>query len=160
MVDNRLPDKLKEVIGIKKVWAFIVSNGFMVPLQMFALALIPVQFLYFVNIITTSLFPGILFGVIFQIDARNGFEVFTATLPHYFVEVFAFCLFAAVLFELNQAIRIKIGKLFRKDKDGISLIRQAVKTIKVYVLFVLPLITVGAFLETYVGDIILNLIQK
>ena len=45
-MDNRIPEQVKESTGINKVWAYIVNNGFLVPLQMFILALIPIQFLY------------------------------------------------------------------------------------------------------------------
>ena len=49
---KNLSDQVKESEGLKKVWSFIVNNGFMVPLQMFILALIPIQFLYLLNIKT------------------------------------------------------------------------------------------------------------
>ena len=160
MVGNRTPDQLQEAAGIKKVWAFVVNNGFGVPLQMFILALIPVQFLYFVNIISTSLLPGILFGVVLRIDSRIGFEIIISTMPHYLVEVSAYCLFAAVLFELNKAVRIKVRNLFKKNKIEISLVRKVLKTMKVYVTLVLPLIILAAFLETYISNIIYSLIQK
>ena len=152
-------DQLRESTGIKKIWAYVVNNGFVVPLQMFVLTLIPVQFLYFVNIISTALLPGILFGVVLQVDSRKGIEIITSTILHYFVEVFAFCLFAAVLFELNRAVRIKIRNLFKKDKDGISLVRKISETIKIYMVLILPLIILAAFLETYIADIIFSLFQ-
>ena len=160
MADDRLSDQLKEATGIEKVWAFIVGNGFKVPLQMFVLALIPVQFLYLVNIISTSVMAAILFGVIFRLDDRNAFEVIIATMPHYIVEVFAFCLFGAVLFELNQAIRSKISNLFKKDKDRLSLVSTVLNTMKIYGVLTLPLIILAAILETYIADMILSLIQK
>lgn len=49
-LDNRLPDQTKESTGLDKVWSYIVNKGFMVPLQMFILSLIPIQFLYVINI--------------------------------------------------------------------------------------------------------------
>ena len=126
---------------------------------MFVLTLIPVQFLYLLNIISTAILPGILFGAILQFDPRKGIEIIISTTPHYFVEIFAFCLFAAVLFELNRAVRIKIRNLFKKDKNGISLVRKISVTIKVYAVLILPLIILAAFLETYIADIIFSLFQ-
>ena len=38
---NSSSDQLKESTGIEKVWAYVVNNGFTVPLQMFVLTLIP-----------------------------------------------------------------------------------------------------------------------
>ena len=156
-MDNRIPDQVKESTGIEKVWAYIVNNGFMVPLQMFILALIPIQFLYVINIILTVSLPGILFGIGLQANFIKGFELITASIPHYFVEIFAFCLFASILFELNKAIRIKIRNIFKKDAEEISLIKKFLETINVYVFLTLPLMIIAAFLETYIGEMILNL---
>ncbi|WP_330583165.1 stage II sporulation protein M [Sporosarcina cascadiensis] len=159
-VDNRSSEQVKEAAGIKKIGAYIVNNGVSVPLQMLFLAFIPVQFLYLLNILTTSLLPGILFGILLQIDLRKGLEIIASAIPHYVIEVFALCLFAAILFELNRAVRGKIRNVCKKDKERISFGRKALKTVKIYVLFVLPLIALAAFVETYIGDMILSLIQK
>lgn len=158
-IRNNSSEQLRESTGIEKVWAYVVNNGFAVPLQMFVLTLIPVQFLYLLNVISTAILPGILFGAILQFDPRFGIELISSTIPHYFVEVFAYCLFAAVLFELNRAVRIKIRNVFKKDKDGISLVRKISETIKVYAVLILPLIILAAFLETYIADIIFSLFQ-
>ena len=128
-MDNRIPEQVKESTGIDKVWAYIVNNGFMVPLQMFILALIPIQFLYVINIILTVSLPGILFGIGLQANFINSFELITASIPHYVVEVFAFCLFASILFELNKTIRMKIINIFKKDAEEISLIKKFLETI-------------------------------
>lgn len=153
------PNQLRESIGIKKVWAYVVNNGFWVPLQMFVLTLIPVQFLYLVNIVSTAFLPGVLFGAVLQFDSRKGIEIITSTIPHYFVEIFAFCLFAAVLFELNQVVRIKIRNVIRKDKDKTFLVRKILESIKMYGILILPMIIVAAFLETYIADLIFDLFQ-
>lgn len=156
---NNSSDQLHESTGIKKVWAYIVNNGFMVPLQMFVLALIPIQFLYLVNVISTAILPGILFGVVLQLDFIKGIEMITSTLPHYFVEIFAFCLFAAVLFELNRVIRTKFISVLKKDKGQVRLAKKVLGTIKIYGVLILPMIIVAAFLETYIADIIFYLFQ-
>ncbi|WP_084165493.1 stage II sporulation protein M [Paenibacillus massiliensis] len=152
-------DQLKESIGIKKVWAYIVNNGFLVPLQMFVLALIPIQFLYLINVISTALIPGILFGVVLQLDFIKGIEIIASTIPHYFVEIFTFCLFAAALFELNRVIRVKVRSVFKKGKDQVPLVKEILGTIKIYGVLILPMIIVAAFLETYIADILFDLFQ-
>ena len=156
---NSSSDQLKESTGIKKVWAYIVNNGFMVPLQMFVLALIPIQFLYLINVISTALIPGILFGVVLQMDFIKGIEIIASTIPHYFVEIFAFCLFAAALFELNRSLEQKLEVYSKKVKIRFLLLRKILGTIKIYGVLILPIIIVAAFLETYIADIIFNLFQ-
>jgi uncharacterized membrane protein SpoIIM required for sporulation len=158
-VENRLPDQAKESTGIDKVWSYVVNNGFRVPLQMFILALIPIQFLYVINIILTVSLPGVAFGLALQVNFRKGFDIIISSIPHFIFEVFALCLLAAVLFELNQVVRVKIRNLFKKDKEGISFIKKFLETIRTYAIFVLPIIIAAAFLETYIADIIFNLFQ-
>ena len=152
-------DQLRESTGMKKVWSYVVNNGFVVPLQMFVFTLIPVQFLYLVNIITTATLPGILFGVILQADSRNGMKIIASTIPHFVLEVFAFCLWAAVLFKLSQVVRSKIKYWFMKNEEEVIFVDTVYKTVKVYLTVVLPMIIVAAFVETYVADLIYNLFQ-
>ncbi|WP_410985093.1 stage II sporulation protein M [Bacillus cereus] len=156
-VGNRLPDQVKKSTGIEKVWSYIVNNGFIVPLQMFILALIPIQFLYVINIILTVSLPGILFGIGLQADFKKGFGIIISSIPHYLFEIFALCLFAAILFELNKFIRIKLKIMFKKDKERVSLSKKILEVIKIYVVLTLPIIIIAAFLETYIADIILDL---
>jgi hypothetical protein len=156
---NNLPDQVKESEGLKKVWSFIVNNGFMVPLQMFILALIPIQFLYLLNIISTVALPGIFFGIALQVGFKKGLGIIISATPHYVFEVFAFCLFAAVLFKLNQIVRGKIKGIFKKDETGASLVKNILGSLKIYVVLILPIIIIAAFLETYIADIIFNLFE-
>ena len=158
-LESRLPDQTKESTGLDKVWSYVVNNGFMVPLQMFILAFIPIQFLYVINIIFTALLPGVAYGLALQADFRKGFDIIISSFPHFFFEVFALCLLAAVLFELNQVVRVKLKNTFKKDKESISFIRKFLEIIKTYSIFVLPIIIAAAFLETYIADIIFNLFQ-
>ncbi len=131
----------------------------MVPLQMFIFALIPIKFLYVINIIFTAFLPGIAYGVALQVDFRKGLDIIISSMPHFIFEVFPLCLLAAVLFELNQVVRVKLKNLLKKDKEGISFIKQFLETIRTYAIFVLPIIIAAAFLETYIADIIFNLFQ-
>jgi len=156
---NRSSEQVKESEGIDKVWSYIVNNGFAVPFQMFVLALIPIQFLYFINIITTVSLPGVLFGVALQVDFGKGFGIIISSIPHYVFEVFALCLLAAILFELNLVVRVKIRNIFKKNKDQMSLVKKFLATVKTYAIFVLPIIIAAAFLETYIADIIFDLFQ-
>ena len=160
MVENKSPDQLKEATGIKEVWAYVVNNGFAVPFQMFILAFIPIQFLYLLNIISTSVLPGILFGVVLRMDSTKGFEIIISAMAYYVVEIFALCLFAAILFELNQVVRMTIKNIFKRHKNRILFFGKLLNTIKVYVTLFLPLIILAAFLETYISDMILHFIQK
>lgn len=43
---NKVPKRVSETDGLIKVWGFIQTNAFYVPLQMLILALIPIPFLY------------------------------------------------------------------------------------------------------------------
>lgn len=154
---NRIPDQVKESTGIEKAWEYIVNNGFIVPLQMFILALIPIQFLYVIHIILTASLLGVSFGIALQIGFKKGFVMIISSIPHYLVEVFALCLFAAILFELNKFIRIKLKIMFKKDKERASLSKKILEVIKIYAILTLPIIIVAAFLETYITNIIFDL---
>lgn len=151
--------EITKVTGIKKVEAFIINNGFKVPLQMLILAIIPIQFLYLLNVFIPSFIIGIAFGIILQIDSVKGSQIIISSIPYYIVEVFAFCLFAAVLFELNQIIRKKIKTSLKKTKVKVSFILKSLEAIKIYAILVLPMMIIAAFFETYVADILLNLFQ-
>lgn len=160
-IEDKPSNQAIELTGFGKVWSYIVNNGFTVPLQMFLLSLIPVQFLYLINIIITVILPGVLFGVALQVNVKEGFGMILSSIPHYVFEIFAFCLLAAILFELNQVIRAKIKNIFKKGKVKvrISFIKKFLETVKIYTIFVLPLIVVAAFLETYLADILFNLFE-
>ncbi|MED1024531.1 stage II sporulation protein M [Bacillus mycoides] len=156
-IENRLSSQAKKSTGIEKAWEYIVNNGFIVPLQMFILALIPIQFLYVIHIISTASLPGILFGIVLQANFKKGFGIIISSIPHLLVEIFALCLFAAILFELNKCIRIKLKMMFKKDKERVSLSKKILEVIKIYAVLTLPIIIVAAFLETYIANIILDL---
>lgn len=108
--------EISKVTGIQKVGAFIINNGFKAPLQMLLLAIMPIQFLYLLNVFIPSFIIGIAFGIVLQNDSVKGFQIIISSIPYSIVEVFAFCLLAAVLFELNQIVREKIKNIFKKIK--------------------------------------------
>src|SRR5699024_5301007 len=150
-IEDKASNQAIELVGFGKVWSYITNNGFVVPFQMFIFSLIPVQFLYVINIVMSVTLPGVLFGVALQENLEKGFGIIISSIPHYVIEIFAFCLLAAILFELNQVIRVKIRNIFKKDKVRISFIKKLLETVKIYTTFVLPLIVVAAFLETYLA---------
>lgn len=152
-------EQIIQLNGIQKVEAFILNNGFKVPLQMLILSMIPIQFLYLLNIIIPSALIGVAFGILLQVDLVKGMQVIVSSMPYYFVEVFAFCLFAAILFELNQFIRIKIKNIFRKNKVKISFTKKGLEAVKLYALFILPMMIFAAFLETYLADRLFDFFQ-
>ncbi|MET3574523.1 stage II sporulation protein M [Bhargavaea ullalensis] len=154
-IGSGVSKQISESSGMGKVWAFIFNNGFIVPLQMFVLALIPIPFLFLLNLISTVALPGILFGVALHIE--EGYGLIFATLPHYLFEVFAYCLFAAVLYSLNQNMRMQIKTIFKREKTEVPLFESILDTAKSFVVLVLPLIIVAAFLETYIADLIFDL---
>lgn len=158
-INAKSSNEISDSSGLEKVWFYIVNNGFKVPLQMFILALIPIQFLYSLNIISTAAIPGVLFGIILQENAGKGIELIIATIPHYIFEIFALCLFAAILFELNKVIRVKIRSLFKRTINKQSLIKKFSETVFTYAALVLPIIIMAAFLETFIADLLLNLFQ-
>lgn len=151
--------EISKVTGIQKVGAFIINNGFKAPLQMLLLAIMPIQFLYLLNVFIPSFIIGIAFGIVLQNDSVKGFQIIISSIPYSIVEVFAFCLLAAVLFELNQIVREKIKNVFKKNKVKVSFISKVLEAIKIYALLVLPMMVIAAFLETYVADILFNLFQ-
>lgn len=146
-----------ESTGLTKVWDYIKNNGILVPLQMFILAFIPVPFLYMANIVVTTIALGFFIGIALHLDVYQGVGLTIASLPHTFVEIFAYCLLAALLFELNRSIRMILRNNFRKNKKETSFTQIATDTIKVYLVFVLPFIIIAAFLETYIADAIFQL---
>lgn len=153
-------EQLIQLNGIQKVEAFILNNGFKVPLQMLILSIIPIQFLYLLNIIIPAALIGVAFGIILQVDLVKGIQVLVSSMPYYIVEVFAFCLFAAILYELNQFIRIKIKNIFKKNKEKISFTNRGLEAVKLYALFILPMLIFAAFLETYLAEILFVFFNK
>jgi len=144
--------------GLDKIWSYFRHNGLAVPFQMFILALIPIPFLYLLNVVSTSALLGVAFGIALQVDLDQGVKLILSSIPHSIVEIFAYTVLAAALFELNRAWRMKIKKLFKKDsvQEQQSLVQGILKTVKIYVVFVIPLIVVAAFLETYLADLIFH----
>src|SRR5690625_7056432 len=120
---------------------------------MFILSLIPIQFLYFLNIIITVFLPGVLYGIALQESFGKGLSLIVSSVPHYVFEIFAFSLFAAILFKFNKVVSAKIKKIFKKYKTKKYFIKNLLDVVKTYVIFVLPIIIIAALLETYIADL-------
>ncbi|QUX18035.1 stage II sporulation protein M [Staphylococcus haemolyticus] len=152
--------KISETKGLKKVWEFIVNNGFKVPLQMFILALLPIPYLYLINLVVTVVLPGIMLGFLLSFDLHKGLIGSIAFIPHYTFEIMGFCILASALYMMNKAITRRFTNLFRKSKkENYAIKVNLINVIKSYVLITLPLIIIAAFLETYVSNYLFNLMS-
>ncbi|MBF7027446.1 stage II sporulation protein M [Staphylococcus sp. 23_2_20_HW] len=114
-IDNGIPGSVKSSSGLERVFEYIVNNGIVVPLQMFILSLIPIQFLYLFNLIYSSILPGIVMGIAIKINVYKAIIIIVPILPHTTLEILGFCIFASALYQFNKSIRIKISDIFKKD---------------------------------------------
>lgn len=145
--------------GLQKVWEYILNNGFKVPFQMLILTIIPIPFLYYLNIIKTTVPLGIAFAFVLHFDLYKGSMMIIASTPHSIVEILGFCFIASALFKVNQSIIRKINNIFRKSKkQNLSIKLAILNLLKIYLLIALPLIIIAAFMETYLTDLLLNLL--
>ncbi|WP_129045589.1 stage II sporulation protein M [Companilactobacillus metriopterae] len=150
---NAYPNEIENKSGFTLFIQYILNNGFKVPLQMFIFALIPIPFLYLINVFYTSLLPGLLYGVAYTLAFQKGFAITIGSMPHFLSETFAFCLFASAVYPINLWIR---DKIFHRENNS-TFWFEIKLFLKRYILYVLPLIILAAFLETYVADWITNL---
>ena len=81
--------RVKKLATLKdsKSLKYIVNNGFRVPLQMFILALLPIPYLYLINLVVTIIMPGILLGFLLSFDLHKGLIGCIAFIPHYTFEI-------------------------------------------------------------------------
>lgn len=155
---ERTPESVAEAEGMNKVWEYTLNNGIIVPLQMLILSLIPIPFLYTLNIILTSIITGIALGIGYQISISDGISVTVSATPHIIVELFAYAVLAAVLMKLNQSIYRGILKIFRKENRYRVPLRTAIINVfSTYIIIVLPTIIIAAFIEEYVSNWIMQL---
>lgn len=156
---NGTPNTLAKAQGLQKVWEYILNNGFKVPFQMLILAIIPIPFLYYPNIITTTVPLGIAFGIVLNHDLDKGSMMIVASTPHFIVEILGFCFVASALFKVNKSIIRKISNLLRKDKkQNLSFKLSIINLLKIYFFISLPLIVIAAFMETYLAELLLYLL--
>ena len=154
------PESVSKSQGLKKVWGFIQNNGFHVPIQMLLLALIPIPFLYTLNLIVSLIIPSILFGFFIHFDTYKGLTSLIAYIPHYTLEIMSFCIFTSGLYMLNKSIIRKITNLFRKEKkENHSFKTSLFNLLKAYLFVCLPMVILAAFTETYIADMLSNLMN-
>lgn len=154
-----IPNNVANAVGLEKVWEYILNNGFEVPFQMLILAIIPIPFLYYLNVISTAIPPAIALGFAINFDIYKGTMMTLSSFPHFFVEILAFCFVASGLVKVNQAISRKIINLFRKNKkENLSLKLSIINLLKIYVFIALPLFVIAAFFENYLSKFIFDLL--
>lgn len=155
-----LPEDKQRAEGLEKVWQYIINNGFKVPLQMLILSIIPIPFLYSANLISTSILTGFVFTLLIRVDLHLGLIGVGSSIPHTVLELLSYAVFAAALYLLNKSIIRMISNLFRKNKKTkISFLKSIVTVAKVYMLLVLPLSIIAAFLETYFTNFLMDLLK-
>lgn len=109
-------ENISKTNGLIKVWQYILNNGFKVPFQMLIFSLIPIPFLYFLNLLYTAIITGIAFGFAINFDLNKGLIMFLSSTPHTIVEILAMCFVISGLYKLNKSIIRKISNLFRKRR--------------------------------------------
>ena len=155
-VSSNVPKSVSQKSGLQKVVAYIFNNGFKVPIGMLILSIIPIRFLYWIQPLFTVILPGILFGIVFRYSLAKGFVILISSLPHMLFEVFAFCVWMVALDQFNKWIRYKISK--KKSADT-NLLKELKLLLSPYIKYVLPLIVIAAFTETYVADWISHILS-
>lgn len=155
-VSSNVPKSVERQNGFDLVVAYIINNGLKVPLQMLILGLIPVPFLYWLQPVFTAILPGILFGIVFNMSFTKGITIVFSSLPHMLTEILAFCFWIVALDRINKWMRNKISKKKNNSTQFMDEIKQLLTS---YVKYVLPLIIIAAFLETYVADWISNFLN-
>lgn len=160
-VSQKRNTNITSSLGLKKVWEYTVNNGVMVPLQMTLLALLPIPFLYCINLTITAILPGILIGLMLRYNFSKGIGLIISALPHFLIELTGLCIFAALLYRLNNSIyNFLYARLRNKKLMPIKLKDLLSKIVTIYLIIVLPLIILAGVVETYVADYIFKLMVK
>ena len=148
-VSSNVSKSVSQKSGLNLVVAYIFNNGFKVPIGMLIFSIIPIRFLYWIQPLFTAILPGILFGIAFRYSVAKAFIILISSLPHMLLELLAYCVWIVVLDQLNKWIRYKIS---RKKQTSTKLFYEFKLILISYVKYVLPLIVIAAFTETYVAD--------
>ena len=155
-VSNNVSKSVSQKSGLNLVAAYIFNNGFKVPIIMLILSIIPIRFLYWIQPLFTAILPGILFGIAFRYSVAKAFIILISSLPHMLLEIFVFCVWMVALDQFNKWIRYKISK--KKSADT-NLLKELKLLLSPYIKYVLPLIVIAAFTETYVADWISHILS-
>ncbi len=155
-VPSNISKSVSQKSGLNLVVAYIFNNGFKVPMGMLFFSIIPVRFLYWIQPLFTAILPGILFGIAFRYSVAKAFIILISSLPHMLLEIFAFCLWMVALDRFNKWIRYKIS---RKKSANTNLLKELKLLLSPYIKYVLPLMVIAAFTETYVADWISHILS-
>ena len=155
-VSSNVPKSVSQKSGLQLVVAYIFNNGFKVPIGMLILSIIPIRFLYWIQPLFTAILPGILFGIAFRYSVAKAFIILISSLPHMLLELLAYCVWIVALDQLNKWIRYKIS---RKKQTNTQLFDEFKLILISYVKYVIPLIVIAAFTETYVADWISHILS-
>ena len=155
-ISNNVSKSVSQKSGLNLVAAYIFNNGFKVPIIMLILSIIPIRFLYWIQPLFTAILPGILFGIAFRYSVAKAFIILISSIPHMLLEIFAFCLWMVALDQLNKWMRYKIS---RKKQTNTKLFDEFRLILISYVKYVIPLIVIAAFTETYVADWISHILS-
>lgn len=155
-VSSNISKSFSQKSGLNLVVAYIFNNGFKVPMGMLFFSIIPIRFLYWIQPLFTAILPGILFGIAFRYSVAKAFIILISSLPHMLLEIFAFCLWMVALDRFNKWIRYKIS---RKKSANTNLLKELKLLLSPYIKYVLPLIVIAAFTETYVADWISHILS-
>lgn len=159
-VASKVPEGLEESEGVSRVMGYIMNNGFTVPFQMFLFALLPIPFLYCIQITMTAVLPGILFGLILRYDLKEAVVIIISSLPHFYIELLGLSVMAALLYRLNNALYRRWYMKLTKRPISFDLKDEVVRLLKYYVLLVLPIIIIAALTETYVAQWLNDLMTR
>ena len=130
---NEQHGNISKTNGLIKLWQYIINNGFKVPFQMLILSLIPIPFLYFLNLLSTTIITGIAFGFAIHFDLNKGLLMVLSSIPHTIIELLAMCFVISGLYKLNKTIIRKISNLFRKNKkQNFSFVLAFSNLLKIY----------------------------
>lgn len=155
-VSSNISKSVSQKSGLNLVVAYIFNNGFKVPIGMLIFSIIPIRFLYWIQPLFTAILPGILFGIAFRYSVSKAFILLISSLPHMLLELLAYCVWMVALDQLNKWIRYKISK---KKQTNTKFLDEFKVLLISYVKYVIPLIVIAAFTETYVADWIIHILS-
>lgn len=135
--------------GLTRIFEYIKNNGFVVPFVMLILALIPIPYLFFLNILSTVVSVSPVLGIYIAYKIKVGFIITLITIPHMIFEIFGLCIIASLLYSINKTLRIGMLNLFKRDKKKYIPISTAfMNLIKGFIVYALPSIIIAAILES------------
>ncbi|OIS30171.1 hypothetical protein RES10_05840 [Staphylococcus cohnii] len=136
------------------LFTYFFNNGFILPFIMLILAIIPIPFLYYLNMLSTVFSLGMLIGIHFAYNFTDGIRLFLGFLPHLLIEIYSSSLMLSILYVINKVIISKLMNLFRKKPIKMKPIYIIlIDSIKSYILYYLPIVLLAAIMETYVSPL-------